>query len=93
MIKYQLYLHLTTSTWPKKNFKKTCHNLVKILFLLSNTKYMRFAPKTENTKEQPLAPIISITHYTTKESPINSLHNSARFLVVTLLHCNLFTVE
>ena len=83
MIKYQLYFHLTTSTWPKKNFKKTCHNLVKILFLLSNTKYMRFAPKTENTKVQALAPMISITHYATKESPINSLHNATLTLVVT----------
>ena len=93
MIKYQLYFHLTTSTWPKKNFKKTCHNLVKILFLLSNTKYMYFAPKTENTKVQALAPIISITHYATKESPINSLHNATRTLVVTLLQRDLFTVE
>jgi len=90
MIEYQLYFHLTTSTWPKKNLKKNCHNL---LFLLSNTKYMRFAPKTEKTKVQALAPIISITHYATKESPINSLHNATCTLVVTLLQRDLFTAE
>ena len=54
---------------------------------------MRFAPKTENIKVQALAPIISITHYATKESPINSLHNATRALVVTLLQRDLFTVE
>jgi len=50
MIKYQLYLHLTTSTWPKKNFKNTCHNLVKILFLLSQYKMHAFCIKNRKHK-------------------------------------------
>ena len=36
---------------------------------MPNTKFMHFALKIENTQEQPLSPIISTTHYTTKESP------------------------
>ena len=54
---------------------------------------MRFAPKTENTKVQALAPIISIRHYATKESPMNSLHNATRTLAVALLQRDLFTAE
>jgi len=39
------------------------------MFFLSNGKYMYFAPFLENTKVQPEAPIISATHYATKDSP------------------------
>jgi len=54
---------------------------------------MRFALQTENTKVQPLAPIISIGHYATKESQLNSLHNTTCIIVVALPQCDLFTVD
>ena len=40
------------------------------MFFLSNRKYMYFAPFLENTKVQPVAPILSTTHYATKKKKI-----------------------
>jgi len=36
----------------------------------AHRKYMYFAPFLENTKVQPVAPILSTTHYATKKKKI-----------------------
>jgi len=54
---------------------------------------MRFALKIENTEVQPLVPIISITHYATKESQLNFLRNATRIVVVAVPQNDLFTVD
>jgi len=93
MIICLFYFCFTTSVWPKNGFKKSCHTLVKILFLLSNRKYMYFTLFLENPKVQALALIISTAPYTTKESPWIALYNSTRTGVVTLPLCHLFASD
>ena len=90
---YICFIFFTTSVWPKIGFKKSCHTLVKILFLLSNTKYMYFTLFLENPKVQTLALIISIAPYPTKESPWIALYNSTHTGVVTLPQCHLFASD
>ena len=77
-----LYLHFTTSTWSEIDFKKPCQHLVLPCFScpIENTCiYTIF----RNTKEQQLAPIISATHYATKNSPWIALYNAIHIGVVT----------
>ena len=75
------------------DFKKPCQHLVLAMFFSSNEKYMYFAPFLENTKVQPVAPIISATHYATKDSPWIALYNATRIGVVTVPQRQLFTVD
>ena len=77
----------------KMDFTKPCQHLVLAMFLLSNGKYMYFAPFLENTKVQPEALIISATHYATKDSPWFALYNATHIGVVTVPQRQLFTVD
>ena len=54
---------------------------------------MYFAPFLENTKVQPLAPIISATLHTTKDSPWIVLYNAACTGVITVPQWQLFTFD
>ena len=77
----------------KVSLLKCSSNSVKILFLLSNTKYMYFTLFLENTKVQPLALVNSTVSYGTKESPRIALYNSTHIGFVTLPQCYLFAVD
>ena len=55
MIIYLFYLFFTTSVWQKFGFKRSCHTLVKILFLLSNTNMciLHYFRKPKSTSISP----------------------------------------
>jgi len=54
---------------------------------------MHFTLQIENTKVQPLEPIISIAYYATKEIHLNSLYIATHIVVVASPQYDLFTVD